>query len=70
MIDAQVLTEGHANDAARMGQFLDAVEGEITRVIADAAYDAVAVYDAASARGAEVIVPPTRTAVVSRRGPR
>jgi len=53
-----------------MGEVLDAVEGDITRVAADAAYDTVAVYDAASARGAEVIVPPTRTAAVSRRGPR
>jgi len=37
---------------------------------ADAAYDTIAVDDAAGARGANVVVPPTRTAVVSRRRPR
>ncbi len=70
VIVAQVLTDGHADDAAQMGELLDAVEGDITSVVADAAYDTVAVYDAASARGAKALVPPTRTAVVSRRRPR
>ena len=65
-----MLTDGHADDAAQFGELLDAVEGDITGVVGDAAYDTVAVYDVASARGAEVIVPPTRTAVVSRRRPR
>ena len=69
-IVAQVLTEGHADDATQVGELLDAVDGDVTRVIADAAYDAVAVYDAAGARGAEVSVPPTRAAAVSRRRPR
>ena len=53
-----------------MGELLDAVEGDITSVVADAAYDTIAVYEAASARAAEVIVPPTRTAAVGRRRPR
>jgi IS5 family transposase len=70
VIVAQVLTEGHADDAAQVGELLDAVDGDITSVVGDAAYDTVAVYDAARARGAEVIVPPTKTAKVSRRKPR
>ncbi len=70
VIVAQVLTEGHADDPAQFDELLDAVDGDITSVIGDAAYDTVAVYDTAGARGAEVIVPPTSTAVVSRRGPR
>ena len=37
---------------------------------ADAAYDTVGFYDAAGARGATVVVPPTKTARVSRRRPR
>jgi len=37
VIVAQVLTEGHADDAAQMGELLDAVEGDITRVVAHAA---------------------------------
>ena len=45
------------------------MDGDITRVVGDAAYDTVAVYDAASARGAEVVVPSARTSVVSRRRP-
>ena len=70
VIVAQVLTEGHADDASQVGELLDVVDGDITNVVGDAAYDTVAVYDVASARGAEVVVPPTRTAVVSRRRPR
>ena len=70
VIVAQILTDGHADGAAQVGELLDAVGGDVTSVVGDAAYDTVAVYDAASARGAEVIVPPTRTAVVSRRRPR
>jgi hypothetical protein len=34
------------------------------------AYDTVGVYEAAAGRGAKVVIPPTRTAAVSRRGPR
>ena len=37
---------------------------------ADAAYDTVGGYEAAAGRGAKVVIPPTRTAAVSRRGPR
>jgi len=70
VIVAHLLTDGHDDDAAQFGELLDAVEGDVTGIVADAAYDTVAVYDAASARGAKVIVPPTRTAAVSRRGPR
>ena len=40
------------------------------RVTADAAYDTVAVYETAGARGAMVVVPPARTANISGHGPR
>ena len=36
----------------------------------DAAYDTVAVYETATARGATVVIPPARTATVSGHGPR
>ena len=39
-------------------------------ITADPAYDTIAIYDAALARGAKVVVPPTKNAVVSGRGPR
>ena len=44
--------------------------GDVASVTGDAAYDTVALYEAASARHAQVVVPPTRTAKVSCRGPR
>ncbi len=69
-IIAQVLTDGNVDDA-RTGLFLiEAVEGDIASVTADAAYDTIAIYEAAHDRGAKVVVPPTRTATVSRRGKR
>ena len=40
------------------------------RITADAAYDTVAVYKTATARGATVVIPPARTANVSGHGPR
>ena len=49
---------------------IEAVNDDIASVTADAAYDTVGCYDAAGARGAPVVVPPTTTARVSRRRPR
>ena len=49
---------------------LNAVDGPLVRVIADAASDTVALYETATARGATVIIPPARTANVSGHGPR
>ncbi len=45
---------------------IEQVEGGIKCVIGDRAYDTAAIYDAAGARGATVVVPPARRAVVSR----
>ena len=42
----------------------------IASVTGDAAYDSIAFYDAACARGTSVVVPPTKTARVFRRTPR
>ncbi len=69
-IVAHVLTDGSADDATTGLMLIDAVEGNISRVTADTAYDTIAIYEAAGARGATVVVPPTRTAAVSRRRPR
>ena len=67
VIVAQVLTDGSTDDAATALSLLDEVEGSIASFTADAAYDTIAIYDAAGARGAKVIVPPTKTATRSRR---
>ena len=40
------------------------------RVTADAAYDTVAVYETATARGATVVIPPVKTANISGHDPR
>jgi len=70
VIVAQVLTDGNADDALTGLSLIDEVVGDIESFTADAAYDTIAIYDAATARGAKVVVPPTRTAAVSRRRPR
>ena len=57
-------------DATTALDLLTAVEGPLVRVTADTAYDTVAVYETARARGATVVVPPARTANVSAHGPR
>ena len=69
-IVAYVLTNGNADDAQTGLTLIDGVDGDISSVTADGAYDTVAIYQAADVRGATVIVPPTITAAVSRRRPR
>ena len=70
VIVAQALTEGHVDDATTGIALIEAAAGDLGRVTADAAYDTVGFYEAAGARGAAVVVPPTSTANVSRHGPR
>ena len=68
VIRVHTLTEEKGDDATTALNLLNAVEGPLVRVTADAAYDTGAVYETAGARGATVVVPPARTATVS--GPR
>ena len=70
VIVACALTEPTADDAMTGISLVDEVDGHLTRVTADPAYDTRAFYGAAGARGARVVVPPTKTASVSRRGAR
>ncbi len=70
VIVAHALTDATADDATTGVDLIAAVNADITRVTADTAYDTVAFYDAAGARGATVVVPPAKTARVSRRRPR
>ena len=70
VIVAQALTYARVDDASTAVDLILVVNGEIASVTAAAAYDTIAVYAAAGARGAQVVVPPKRTAAVSRRRPR
>ena len=70
VIVARALTEASVDDATTGITLIEAVDGALGRVTADTAYDTVGFYEAAGARGATVVVPPTRTAHVSRYGPR
>ena len=70
MIVAHTLTEATVDDATTGIGLIEAVDAEIARVTADGAYDTIAFYEAATARGATVVVPPNKTARVSRRRPR
>ena len=70
VIVAHALTEPTV-DAATIGiDLIETVDDEIARVTADAAYETVAFYEAAEMRDATVVVPPSKTARVSRRRPR
>ena len=70
VIVAHALTEATLDDATTGVELIAAVNDDITRMTGDAAYDTVAFYETASARGATVVVPPAKTARVSPRGPR
>ena len=62
VIRVHTLTEATGEDATTAIDLLTAVKGPLVRVTADAAYDTVAVYETATARGATVIIPPAKTA--------
>ena len=66
-IVAQVLTDGNADDSNTALNLIDEMKGAIASFTADAAYDTTAIYEAAGARDAKVIVPPRKTATKSRR---
>ena len=68
VIVAQALTERKVDDATTGSMLIHAAAGDLGSVTADAAYDTVDFYEAAGARGAAVVVPPTTTANVSRHG--
>ena len=70
VIVAQALTAPTSDDATTGVRFVETVPGDVASVTADTAYDTVAFYAAASARDARVVVPPARTASLSRHGPR
>jgi transposase len=67
VIVAQTLTHGSADDARAGVDLIDGIEDDMASFTADAAYETLAIYDAAEARNAKVIVPPRRTATRSRR---
>ena len=56
VIRVHTLTEATGEDATTALDLLDAVDGRLVSVTADAAYDTVAVYEASRARGATVFV--------------
>ena len=66
VIVAQALTHGSADDAKAALDLIDSIEGDIESLTADAAYDILAIYDVSAARGAEVVIPPSRSATRSR----
>ncbi len=70
MIVAHTLTGATVDDATTGIGLIEALDVDIARVTADAAYDTIAFYATATGRGATVVVPPDKTARVSRRRPR
>ena len=70
VIVAQALTDAETDDATTGRALIETVDGVLTSITGDPAYDTIAFYDAAGARGAHVVVPQTKTARASRRRPR
>ena len=67
VIVAHTLTEATVDDATIGIGLIEALDADIARVTAHGAYDTIAFYDTATARGETVVVPPNRMARVSRR---
>ena len=66
VIVAQSLTDGTVDDSVEGLVLMKSVDQELTSLTADGAYDSFAIYNAARARGAGVVVPPPRTAPMPR----
>ena len=67
VIVARALTEASVDDATTGITLIEAVDGALGQVTADAAYETIGVYDAAGARGATVVVRRWCTDPASRR---
>ena len=67
VIVAQSLTDGGVDDAAEGIKLLRSVDRRVRGFTGDGAYDSIAVYTAGGARGARVVVPPSRKATGPRR---
>ena len=65
---AQVLTDRSGDDASTGVEIIEGISGKLASMTGDTAYDTVAIYAAADAQGAKVIVPPARSARESPRG--
>ena len=65
VIVAEKVTGSTTDDAAVVPDLLDQVDADVERFTADGAYDKWPVYESLIARGATVVVPPSKTAVES-----
>ena len=65
-IVAHRLTESRVDDASEVPELLKQVRNPIDRFTGDGAYDTIAVYDLLTNKGAEVVVPPVKSAVLSK----
>jgi hypothetical protein len=66
VIVAQALTHGSADDAKMGLALIGNVVGDVESLTAGSAYDTFAIYTASATRGADVVVPPSRSATRSR----
>jgi hypothetical protein len=69
-IHAHVLTDSSGDDAKTGLEIIKKTKGKLSSVAGDAAYDTIAIYKKAGSRGARVVIPPSRSASISRRKPR
>ena len=70
VIVAQALTDSAVDDASKGIDLIETIASSARTVTADAAYDTLAFYETANTRGTTVVVPPAKTAKLSRRNPR
>ena len=70
VIVAQALTDAAVDDASTGIDLIETIASSARTVTADAAYDTLAFYETANTRGTTVVVPPAKTATLSRRNPR
>jgi hypothetical protein len=69
-ITTPILTDSSGDDAKTGIMIIKKTKGKLASVTGDTAYDTMAIYKQAESRGAQVVAPPTRSASVSKRGPR
>jgi hypothetical protein len=67
MIVAQTLTDQDVDDPSQVAPLLARIDGKVTKMIADGAYDGAPTYQTIAEHdgGIEVVIPPRSTAVSS-----
>ena len=68
IIEAAAVTTNNVKDCEILEDLLKQIEGEVSQISADGAYDAHYIYEMIANKGAQAVIPPRKDAVIRQHG--